>query len=251
MAWENEGWGDTRIKGALQNLGLKVGRGTIQRILRENGIDPTPLRGMSWATFIKAHPGAIVGMDFFTVEAVTWLGLVRYHVLFAINIASRKVEIVGMVANPGGPWMEQMARNLVDAVDGFLVGKRYVLIDRDPLYTEAFRRILGQAGVNAMRLPARSLNLNGVAERFVGSVRREVLDHVIVRDNRASRSACRPVQGVLQQGTTPSGNRPADPRGSRPSPSTSQSPSSPSPFSEGFTTTIGEPRDACVSRRTT
>jgi hypothetical protein len=76
-------------------------------------------------------------MDFFTVEVVTWLGLIRYHVLFAIDIARRKVEILGIAVNPGVPWMEQMARNLVDATDGFLVGKRYLLLDRDPLYTQA------------------------------------------------------------------------------------------------------------------
>jgi putative transposase len=180
MARENT-WGYTRIKGALKNLGHEVGRNTIRRILREQGIDPAPGRGkrMSWATFIKAHLGVLVGMDFFTVEAVTWLGLIRYHVLFAIDLASRKVEIVGIAANPGGPWMEQMARNLVDAVDGFPVGKRYVLIDRDRLYTEAFRRILGQGGVKAVKLPARSPNLNAFAERFVLSIRSECLDRLV------------------------------------------------------------------------
>ena len=124
MASENS-WGYTRIEGALKNLGHEVGRNTIKRILQENGIDPEPERGkrMSWATFIKAHLGGIVGMDFFTVEAMTWRGLVRYHVLFAIDIASRKVEILGIAVNPGGPWMEEMARNLVGAIDGFLLGK--------------------------------------------------------------------------------------------------------------------------------
>jgi putative transposase len=181
MAEENERWGYTRIMGALKNLGHEIGRNTIKRILLENGIDPAPERGrrMSWATFIKAHLGAIVGMDFFTAEVVTWLGLIRYHVLFAIDIASRKVEIVGMAVNPGGPWMAQMARNLVDAVDGFLVGKRYVLIDRDPLYTETFRRILGQGGVKVVRLPARSPNLNAFAERFVLSIKSECLDRLV------------------------------------------------------------------------
>jgi transposase InsO family protein len=180
MARENA-WGYTRIKGALMNLGHTVGRNTIKRILQEHGIDPAPERGrrMSWAIFIRAHLGVIVGMDFLAVEVVTWLGLIRYHVLFAIDIASRRVEIVGMAVNPGGPWMEQMARNLVDAVDGFLVGKRYVLIDRDPLYTEAFRRILGQGGVKAVRLPARSPNLNAFAERFVLSIKTECLDHLV------------------------------------------------------------------------
>jgi putative transposase len=75
----------------------------------------------------------LVGTDFFTVEVVTWFGLVRYHVLFAIDIASRKVEILGAAVNPGDAWIEQVARNRVDVVDGFLLGKRYVLTDRDPL----------------------------------------------------------------------------------------------------------------------
>jgi hypothetical protein len=139
-------WGYTRIKGALKNLGHEVGRNTIKRILKENGIDPAPERGkrMSWTTYIKAHLGVIVGMGFFTVEAMTWLGLARYHVLFAIDIASRKVEILGIAVNPGGPWMEQMARNLVDALDGFLLGKRYVLLDRCPGRTQ--RTILMRFG---------------------------------------------------------------------------------------------------------
>jgi len=125
---------------------------------------------MSRATFIKAHLGVIVGMDFFTVEAMTWLGLVRYHVLFAIDIASRKVEIVGIAMNPGGPWMEQMARNLVDAMDGFLLGKGYFLLDRDPLYTEVFRRTLNQASVKTVSLPAHRPNLNAFAERILLSI---------------------------------------------------------------------------------
>ena len=166
-------------QGALQNLGYKVGRGTIQRILRENGIDPTPLRGMSWGTFINAHLGAIVGMDFLTVEVVTLLGLVRYHVLFVIDIKSRTVEIAGIGRDPCGRWLEQMARNLVDAVDGFLVGKRYLLMDRDPLYTGAFRRIFEGSGVKIMRLSARSPNLNAFAERFVLSIKSECLERMV------------------------------------------------------------------------
>ena len=134
---------------------------------------------MPWAKFIKAHLGVLVGMDFFTVEAVTWLGLVRYQVLFAIDIASRRVEILGMAVNPGGAWMEQIARNLVDAVDGFLLGKRCVLTDRDPLYTEGFREILKNRGVKVLRLPAKSPNLNAFAERFVLSIRTECLNRIV------------------------------------------------------------------------
>jgi hypothetical protein len=118
MARENEGWGYTRIKGVLQNLGYKLGRGTIQRILRENGIDPAPLRGMPWGTSIKAHLGAIVEMDFLTVEVVTLLGLVRYHVLFVIDIESRGwrlQELAGIRVGDGwSKWREIWSTRSMD-----------------------------------------------------------------------------------------------------------------------------------------
>ena len=181
MVRENESWGYTRVKGALKNLGYTIGRSTIKRILREHGIDPAPIRGkrMPWSKFIKAHLGAIVGMDFFTVEVMTLFGLARYHVLFAIDIGSRAVEIVGIGRDPDGRWMEQMARNLLDVEDGFLRGKRYLILDRDPLYTAAFRRMMKAAGVNVVRLPARSPNLNAYAERFVLSIKTECLERMV------------------------------------------------------------------------
>jgi len=93
MARENSGWGYTRIRGALSNLGHDVGRNTIKRILIEAGLDPAPERRkrVSWSTFLRAHWGAIAAMDFFTVEAVTLVGLVRYHVLFVLDLESRRV----------------------------------------------------------------------------------------------------------------------------------------------------------------
>ena len=191
MARDNERWGYTRIKGALKNLGLKIGRSTIKRILREYGIDPAPIRGkrMPWAKFIKAHLGAIVGMDFFTVEVVTLHGLVRFHVLFLIDIASRTVEMAGIGREPDGRWMMQMARNLVDVEDGFLRGKRYLIMDRDPLYTQAFRGTLKGAGVKVVRLPARSPNLNAFAERFVLSIKSECLERMVLLGERHLRRA--------------------------------------------------------------
>ena len=118
-------------------------------------------------------------MDFLTVEVVTLLGLVRCHVLFVIDIKSRTVEIAGIGRDPCGRWMEQMARNLVDTVDGFLEGKRYLLIDRDPLYTGPFRRFVEGSGVKIVRLSARSPNLNAFAERFVLSIKSEWLEQIV------------------------------------------------------------------------
>ena len=122
MATQNTTWGYTRLRDALKNLGYDIGRTTVQSILAEHGIEPAPQRKRehSWATFIKAHLGAIVGMDFFTVEVQTEFGLVWYHVLFVIDIGSRIVEVVGLKCDPGGDWMKQMARNLPDAEEGFL-----------------------------------------------------------------------------------------------------------------------------------
>jgi putative transposase len=181
MSTRNTTWGYTRLRDALSNLGYKIGRTTVQRILSEHGIEPAPerKRQYSWATFIKAHLGAIARMDFFTVEVVTAVGLIRYHVLFVIDIGSRMVEMIGLARNPGAEWMKQMARNLLDADDGFLRGKRYLILDRGPLYTKEFRAMLREAGVRPLLLPARSPNLNAYAERFVLSIRSECLDRIV------------------------------------------------------------------------
>ena len=191
VARENPTWGYTRLRGALKNLGHELGRNTIKRILAEHGIAPAPERGrsMSWSTFIKAHWGAIAATDLFTVEVVNPFGLVRYHVLFVIDIATRCVCIGGITSDPNGEWMKQVVRNLTDMWDGFLLGKRYLIHDRDPLFTEAVRGLLRDSGVKPLRLPANSPNLNAYAERFVLSIRRECLDRFVPLSERHLRTA--------------------------------------------------------------
>ena len=181
MARENPTWGYTRIRGALHNLGHDLGRSTIKRILDEHGIEPAPERGKRtpWASFLKAHWGAIAAADFFTVEVLTPRGLVRYAVLFVIDLQSRRVHIAGIVHEPYGAWMTQIARNLTDTVDGFLRGSSYLIHDRDPLFTRQVRAILRASVVETVRLPARSPNLNAYAERFVLSIKSECLRRVI------------------------------------------------------------------------
>ena len=179
MASDNPRWGYTRIRGALLNLGFIVGRNTIKRVLAENGIDPAGRRSMSWKTFLKAHWGAIAATDFFTIEAITWRGLVRYFVLFVIDLKTRRIEIAGVVTSPDGTWMTQIARNWTDREDGFLLSSRYLIHDRDPLFTKRFRETLEHSGVHPVRLPSRSPNLNAYAERFVRSIKPECLAQVI------------------------------------------------------------------------
>ena len=142
MAQANPGWGYTRIRGALYNLAHEIGRNTIKRILLDNGLEPAPERGqqLSWETFLKSHWGAIAATDFFSVDVLTPRGLVRYLVLFVIELKTRTVEIAGIVRQPDGDWMKQIARNLTDAGDGFLRNARHLIHDRDSLFTKDFRR---------------------------------------------------------------------------------------------------------------
>ena len=181
MANENPGWGYTRIQGALANLKHLLARGTVRNLLKEQGIEPAPERSkrMPWSIFLKAHWKALVASDFFSVEVWSWHGLVTNYVLFTIELATRKVWIGGITTYPDTNWMLQMGRNALDAVDGPLLGKRYLIVDRDTKYCEAFRKMLAREGIEVIRLPPRSPNLNAYAERFVRSVKEECLSKMI------------------------------------------------------------------------
>ena len=181
IAGESPRWGYTRIKGALAHLGHEVSRGTIANILKANGIEPAHERSTRtpWRTFLKAHWETLAAADFFTVEVARPQGLVTYYVLFFIELSTRRVHVAGITPNPDGRFMLQVARNLTDAFDGFLLEMRYLILDRDGKYTEGFRDFLTDSGTNIMRLPARSPNLNAYAERFVLSVKTECLDRMI------------------------------------------------------------------------
>jgi putative transposase len=181
MAQENPSWGYTRIQGALANLGHQVGRGTIANILNENGIDPAPERDAHtrWSTFLKAHWECVTASDFLSVEIFTIKGFVTQYVLFFIDLASRSVHVAGVTPHPDDSWMTQIARNITDVSSGFLRGTRYLILDRDTKYSDAFRGILAREGIQVIRLPPRSPNLNAFAERFVRSIKTECLNRMI------------------------------------------------------------------------
>jgi putative transposase len=166
--------------GALRELDIALGRSTIQRILREQGLDPASKRRGTWEVFIRSHLGAIAAVDFFTVEVLTAVGLVRKHVLFVIEVASRCVHIAGIVGEPNGAWVERRAHELVDPATGSLRRSRYLIHDRSKVFTEAFRATLAAAGITCLRIPPMSPNLNAYAERFVRSIRSELLDRVVI-----------------------------------------------------------------------
>ena len=181
MAQENRSWGYTRIQGALTNLSHKVSRGTVANILKEHGLDTAPerVRKTSWREFLSTHQEMIAAADFFAVEVWTRRGLQRFIILFFIDLSTRKVEIAGIAQVANGLWMSQIARNVTDAEQGSLTGKRYLIHDRDPLFTADFLDMIADAGVEPVKLAPRSPNLNAYAERFVRSIKESCLDRVI------------------------------------------------------------------------
>jgi transposase InsO family protein len=184
-------WGYTRIRGALSNLKFVVSRGTIANILREHGIEPAFERRkrLPWRTFLKAHWETLAAADFFTVEVARPFGLVTYYVLFVMELSTRRIHIAGATPNPDGSFMAQVARNLTDPFDGFLLGKRYLLLDRDSKYTEEFRQLLSDSGTKVVRLPIQSPNLDAYAERFVLSIKSECLERMVFFTDAALRRA--------------------------------------------------------------
>src|SRR5215813_13110377 len=193
MAGENCACGYRRIQGALANLGHVLAHTTIANILKRHGIEPAPGRSRrsTWKEFLSRHWDQIVATDFFTVEVWTCSGLTRFVVLFFMDLSTRRVQVGGIASGANGLWMSQIARNLTDAVDGFFIGKRYLIHDRDPLYTKEFLCILKDAGIQSVKLPPRSPNLNPFAERFVRTIKEGCLEQMIFFGQDALRRAIR------------------------------------------------------------
>jgi putative transposase len=159
--------------------------------LKEHGIEPAPQRQRqtTWKTFLRAHWDVLAAVDFTTIEVWTKGGLVTFYLLFVMELATRRIHFAGVTPSPDDSWMKQISRNLTAADEGFLVGKRYLLMDRDSKFSEAFRSILEDAGVKSVRLPPRSPNLNSHLERYWRSLREECLDRMIFFGENALRQA--------------------------------------------------------------
>jgi putative transposase len=178
LARENPRWGYPRIVGELRGLGITVSATTVRAWLRAAGLGPAGKRGkMTWRDFVRAHRQSLLAVDFFTVETI-WLQ--RLYVLFFIELGSRRVHVAGCTPNPTAPWVIQQARQLAWTLAGRSEPMRFLIRDRDQKFTDRFDDGFRSEGIEVVRTPFRAPQANGVAERFVRTVRSECFDRLLI-----------------------------------------------------------------------
>ena len=182
LATENPTWGYRRIHGELAGLGYQIGASTVWTILHSAGIDPSTRRaGPSWTEFVRAQAHAIIACDLFHLDTIT---LHRLYAFFVIEHATRRVHVLGVTAHPTGAWLTQKARNLLMDLDDAGHRFRFLIRDRDAKFTTAFEEVFTAIDIRTVRTPVRAPRANAIAERFISSVRRELLDRTLIINQR-------------------------------------------------------------------
>jgi putative transposase len=182
MARENPGWGHRRIQGELARLGYAIAASTVWEILHAAGIDPAHRRaGPTWRQFLTAQAHAIIACDFLVVETVL---LQRLYVLVFIEHGTRRLHLAGVTAHPTGAWAVQQARNLTMDLGEHISTLRFVIHDRDPLFTTVFAEVFKAEGLRIITTLPRTPRMNAICERVIGTLRRELLDRILILGER-------------------------------------------------------------------
>ena len=207
LAKENPLWGYRRIHGELTKLGVTVAPSTVWEILHAAGIDPAPRRsGPTWRQFLAAQAAGIVAVDFLHVDTVL---LRRLYVLVFIEHGSRRMHLGGVTANPTGEWTVQQARNLALSLDERFADIKFLIRDRGSNFTASFDAVFQATGTRILRTAVQAPRMNAICERLVGTLRRELLDRVLILGERHLRAVlaeyqvhyntARPHQGIAQR----------------------------------------------------
>ena len=207
LAKENPLWGYRRIHGELTKLGLAVGPSTVWEILHAAGIDPAPRRsGPTWRQFLHAQAAGILAVDFLHVDTVL---LNRLYVLVFIEHGTRRMHLGGVTAHPTGEWTVQQARNLALTLGERFEDIRFLIRDRGSNFTASFDAVFEVAGTRILRTAVQAPRMNAICERLVGTLRRELLDRVLIlgeghlravlTEYQVHYNTARPHQGIAQR----------------------------------------------------
>ena len=186
MAQENGGWGYSRILAELKKLGIqRLSRNTVKNILKAHGFDPATKRGEdSWDAFLKRHLETLWACDFFTKTVWTVFGPKTFHALFFLHVQTRKVHIAGITDRPSQEWTAEQARRAASFFEGSKDKPALLMRDADKKFSAAFDEFFRTMNVQVKQIPYRSPNLNPYAEGWVGTIKRECLNHFIVFGER-------------------------------------------------------------------
>jgi putative transposase len=182
MAAENPTWGHRRVQGELVRLGHRIAASTVWQILHDAGIDPAPRRsGPTWRQFLTAQAQAVLAVDFVHVDTVL---LRRIYALIAVEHGSRRAYLIGVTAHPTGTWTTQAARNLLMDLSDRATTIKFLLRDRDFRFTRAFDAVFVADGIRLLTSPPQAPRANAICERMIGTLRRELLDRVLILNER-------------------------------------------------------------------